>query len=390
MKYENPKIDFDLSAVDSSAYESWDEVSLEKEGLKLFREAVQRSFNSNRRHCVPLSGGIDSRAVLAGLLECTSPDTIDTYTYGEPGAYDYDIGNEVAAKAGTRHVSFNLAAHEYSMDELIYTSLKMDHQIALFMHPSLWDIDTYFPDHQFWSGFFGDRLRGKFGSGGASSTLMEAKTKYVRQNTLSHSLQLKSDQCKAIQSLIEFDGKDNSAVTWDEQINLKNRQRKYTAISNLFGDYEYRVPFVDPALLTFMFSLGKRRHSVFKSIFMNNYPHLFSIRTKSSQGLTLDANRHIERLYYLGNKFREKCNKRWNIFFNRHMNYTDFSARMRRNSRFKELIYSNLSDLESRKVCDHVPVMEFWHEHQNGKKNHDFTILVLASLEIHLKAGKEL
>ena len=44
---------------------------------------------------VPLSGGLDSRTILAALLEAGLKDRITTVTYGTPGTWDYDIACDV-------------------------------------------------------------------------------------------------------------------------------------------------------------------------------------------------------------------------------------------------------------------------------------------------------
>lgn len=54
---------------------------------------------SSKPLLVPLSAGLDSRAVLAGLCACGAP--IHTVTYGVPGAFDYDIAPRIARTAGT-------------------------------------------------------------------------------------------------------------------------------------------------------------------------------------------------------------------------------------------------------------------------------------------------
>ena len=91
-----------------------------REGLKALSEpalidqgvaAIKARFQEadNGTHIVPLSGGLDSRAILAGLLDRGLKDQIIATTYGTPGTYDYDIGCRVAKKIGVKHKAFDLS-----------------------------------------------------------------------------------------------------------------------------------------------------------------------------------------------------------------------------------------------------------------------------------------
>lgn len=58
-----------------------------EEGAKIWRDACRRvAERSTKPLLLPLSSGLDSRAVLAGLSDCGAD--VRTTTYGIPGSFD--------------------------------------------------------------------------------------------------------------------------------------------------------------------------------------------------------------------------------------------------------------------------------------------------------------
>jgi len=75
---------------------------------------ISKLFISGKKHVVPISGGLDSRAILASLLKFTEAANIYTYTFGTPSTFDYEIGNLIAKETGTMHTSFPLNDYIFS------------------------------------------------------------------------------------------------------------------------------------------------------------------------------------------------------------------------------------------------------------------------------------
>ena len=72
------------------------------------------------------------------------------------------------------------------------------------------------------------------------------------------------------------------------------------------------------------------------------------------------------------------------------VNYIDFNMGIRERNDLKSVIYENINDLKSRKIVEWINIEKIWKDHINNKNNHGEALLTLASLEIHLKAGKKL
>lgn len=109
-------------------------------------------FNPNKKKCIPLSGGLDSRGILGALLECTSAQNIYTFTFGIPGTYDYEIGNMIAKKDGTKHKCINLLNYQYTQYELEEVFRRVDMQTVLFFTYPISITDEIMNDKDVWSG----------------------------------------------------------------------------------------------------------------------------------------------------------------------------------------------------------------------------------------------
>jgi asparagine synthase (glutamine-hydrolysing) len=73
---------------------------------KLLLQAVERQMNGNHKVGVPLSGGIDSRTIVASIAKKYYP--IHTFTFGKRNCDDARFAQMVANKLGTNHHFFEL------------------------------------------------------------------------------------------------------------------------------------------------------------------------------------------------------------------------------------------------------------------------------------------
>ena len=71
------------------------------------------------------------------------------------------------------------------------------------------------------------------------------------------------------------------------------------------------------------------------------------------------------------------------------MKYLDFENYIRNEKSFQQLIYGSIMDLKKRNIVPWININKLWYAHINNKRNFADALLVLASLEIHLKAGKK-
>src|SRR5690606_23721362 len=87
------------------------------EGVRLTSQLMEEGFCALTRHhdhlLVPLSGGRDSRYLLALALKHFSKDQIHTFTFGRKGSFDYEIGTRLSAKLGLDCCTISFEEKDY-------------------------------------------------------------------------------------------------------------------------------------------------------------------------------------------------------------------------------------------------------------------------------------
>ena len=393
LKFSKRPYEVDLTRVDKSLYAGIAEDDLIEQGSRLLYEAIEKNFKPNKKHVVPISGGLDSRAVLATLLEFTEAKNIWTYTYGTPGSFNYVIGNKVVLRAGTNHRQFNLTEYRYSMDELLELSKRFYHQTVMFYHQPFKEIEKYFGDHIIWSGFMLDVISGCHFPRQPSESVEDAKIRFLKKNTFVKSLSLMNCDKTDLLGLIEWAGIKNNRLSYDDQLDIANRQLKYLAPHLLCPNFKYKIPGLYPAFLNFMLSLPERFRLdqwLYKKMLFKLYPDLFSIGTTRAYGLPLDSKRYRSTLQVAYLVARKRIRKVLPVLVNLYTNYIDFDRGLRDREDLQKIVHENIMDLKNRKIVDWVDIDAIWKNHMNKSGNHADALLILASLEIHLKAGKQL
>ena len=384
--YKNTKVFFDIENIDRKKYIHYSEKELIDLGHSLFLEAVQRNFNTNTEQFVPLSGGLDSRFILSALLEFTDASSITTITYGSPGTFDFELGNKTAKKTGTNHLSIPLNNLKYDSDEILETARKFDLQTSLFFHPPLKILNNYVQNGDVWSGFMGDPGAGSKLKLPYSETLEQASDFFISKNNFcSTSKRISISPDEIIPFMDRSDTK--SEISIDEELDFYNRQLKYIAPHVLYKGANFKTPFTDNEYFNFILSLPdeyRQNQALFKKILIQKYPEEFSVPVKNNFGRSLsasDSDIKISKLYY----------KLKSIILggiDPMTNYVDFSKELKTNSSLKDIVFQSVNDLKTRKIIDEIVDIDvILDEYHKSKNDHSIFLLLLASLELNLKAG---
>jgi hypothetical protein len=172
-----------------------------------------------------------------------------------------------------------------------------------------------------------------------------------------------------------------------------NRQLKYIAPHVLFKGFHYKTPFLHQELMDFMLSIpDKYRYKkyLYKKILLKAFPGFSRFKTKENLGLPLDSNQFSvlgRRIFY---RLGREISKVKPLFIDPGINYLNFNMAIRERSDLQKIVYDNLMDLKQRKLLEWIDFEQIWKRHMNKRVNHADALLVLTSLEIHLKAGKKL
>jgi len=342
---------------------------------------------------VPLSGGLDSRAILGGLLEAGVGDRIVCVTFGTPGTFDYEIGRMVAEFAGVRHEAIDLTSVSLSRDELVRFSAETGGWNLLFdAYYNNLLFGRYGPDAVVWSGFFGDALTGNHLPERESGSWEDARRHFARKNRMAVSVDLTPPGFRPEDALPETPFLPRADVSFDDQLDFGVRQESY--IRKLFSPERHavRMPFETPELVRFFLALPRRyrmKQYLYKKILIRAFPGLFSLPTKNTYGLGIDADESRIRRHILFLRLRSAF-RRFILMkpatVNPETNYIDFEDAIRHRDDVRTLVHESVRDLKQRGVIDWLDTEALLERHMSGRAEHGDALTLLTSLEIHLKA----
>lgn len=369
-------------------------------GASILREILARwirEAGSTRRHILPLSGGLDSRALFAALLEHAGPDRITTVTFGTSGTFDYEIGIALARHAGVNYRVIDLTSDSWGWDatEILELARGQVEPTCLFESYVNSAVMREFGDERlYWSGFMGDPLAGSHLPVRESAEWDEARQNFVRRNRFSRSVLITPPGYAPESELPRRPFLPRERLSFDEQIDFSVRQGKLIRNLVLPSKEAYRTPFLDPAWVRFLLNAPqhfRRGEILYRAILVRAYPELFSLPTKNHFGLPLTASKAavvFRKAVFTGkqvlwNRAPFFRNPRW-----KWINYVDFSEALRTRKDLRSVVGDSLRDLKIRGVVDWIDIDALWKKHQEGRENHAFALMGLASAEIYLKVGR--
>lgn len=352
--------------------------------------AVSRSFIAGKTNVVPLSGGLDSRLLLELLLKHCEARNIRSYTFGTPGTFDFEIGKEVAQQYGVTHDSIPLDQYRYDTATMVETATAFDLQARVYYGPPVKALLNRYQHCRVWSGYLGDVIAGSHVPKHPIQTLEAAKIHFVRKETMVRSIRLSRIPDERLVQLIDHLPQEKSGtLSYEELLDYRNRQVKLIAKCVMHRGLDFVAPYMDPELIAFFVTLPKhqrRKRHLFKKVMLNIFPKSCQQPTKLTYGLPLDAGPLHLKFRCATHLLQNTIGRRLGLT-DRHLNFLDFGAAIRIRVDVRKSIHENLQDLKSRKLLDWVDPLELWAIHNRGQQNLTDALIVLASLEILLKAG---
>lgn len=367
--------------------------------LEKLESAVEKNYHPGETNVIPLSGGYDSRVILGLLRKFSESKNLYTYTFGVPGAYDYELANRLAKIAGTRHTSIDLRYYHYSTESFIDLSKKTYHQTRMFGMPPFDFIDELYGNHTTWSGFMGDLGSGQLPEKFRGMSYDEAHKMIVNLWPPVQSMRLHKLGDKDFYHLFEARDYAEKGIGNFESFMIKYREFKLVAPHIFQRDKIYRTPLIDPEYLSLMFDMPTSFRDDGKLYFHINdllnpdFRHI-SVKAKGGYSLPDTYPLPVRKMWQQGlrakNRLIREVNKFKPVLFNPMINYIDFHQAIFNREDFRSLLFENFRDLQSRKIIDWVDFEAIWKSRRFLGKKHLDAILLLASLEIHLKAGLDL
>lgn len=125
---------------------------------------------------------------------------------------------------------------------------------------------------------------------------------------------------------------------------------------------------------------------LYKKILLQSFPIEFGYKTKTNFGLPLSANSN----QVFSKRFIDKFMRITKLSAGGNINYLDFDKKIREKVDLEKVVKTNLVDLRERGIVSWIDIDSIMRDHFVKRKNRSDALIVLASLEIHLKAGLKL
>ncbi len=374
------------------------EAELVERGAGILKKLVRDRLSMddmNKTHVIPLSGGLDSRAVLAGLLDNIPKSQIMAVTFGAEGSLDLEIGRRIAEHTGIRHHTVNLGAPEWVWREevLLRMAVKVP-PIAIFESyvnhylPTLFGVNAVY-----WSGFSAGFIAGSRLPIKPSETWDAAIGAIIRKDQYSKSPGLLPPGCDLARLLPEKPFTDSAILSYDDQVDFFLRQSCFIRHAVLPVGYDYRAPFLHPEWVRFMMTLPAEHRQgsrLYKKTLCIAYPELFGLPTKNNGGLPLTV---PDWRLYLDSRIRRVMSLARDVLHVPQIQpgknkYVDFDQELRKRSDLKKVVLASLDGLRTRGDVAWVDAIGLWNRHQALTGDYSRALLLLAGAELFFKAGR--
>ncbi|NKB69717.1 MAG: hypothetical protein GKR89_21820 [Candidatus Latescibacteria bacterium] len=266
-------------------YWSWDQVpplsgrpsqgDLAAELGELFTAAVARRCQGDQRVGLVLSGGLDSRAILAA-----APHPPVTATFGRPDSPDARLAARAARRKGARHHLLELQATDWlapRLDAVWHTDGMLD---ILHMH----GVETFSP----LKGYFSIALNGAGGDGLAGGGHLFAAAEFDAH--LQNRLGLEVAHWPQVHQRLKAQfARAGSAHAFY----IDHRMRSFTVYGPLMGTFkglEYRLPFLDNAFQEKLFAVPttlKKGNQLYRRMLLQAFPRFYRTIPWATTGVPL-------------------------------------------------------------------------------------------------------
>jgi len=375
-----------------------------------FTKAVEIRMRDNLRYGISLSGGVDSRTVLAAISK-SQRHSVTAFTFGLPGCDEIKIAQRVAKEAGVNHLIIELDADELLPygEEVVRLSDGMD-TIAVSFLPYAFDRVREQVD-VFLQGLGLDVLLGGLY---LNRQMLSAKTvedliaNYLNTRLFSHTMMSKLFVSSTYHRKIE-DVLVNSIKCAFEQIigerpvdkrdsfMLRNHMRRFTILGSVItrNKTEEATPALDNKFIDLVSQIPlylRFNHRIHRKFFIKLAPELAAIPYQQTM-VRADAPLMVWRLGEAYQSYKERIKKeiwrltRGKIYLPNKRDYVNFDEWLRLNEKWRGLVRRLLLD---EKACYHDYLNREYietliKEHEAGKVDRSQQLAYLATFELFLR-----
>lgn len=375
---------------------------------------VDDTFNSlfstirNEKLIVPLSGGWDSRLILAAALDRFNTKQIETVTFGVPGQLDFDIGVSLSKKLHIKNNAIDLSNVKLELKKLIDSVVKT---------PFTYVPDSYYNqlifehltcnDKIMVSGFLGDLFNGG-----------HYYKKDVGYTNVNEHFIKKEKRCSILQ-LHEPNFSPNVKYYNNDNISYDNKYKLLflgihgigcTMPINLMGyrwnDWSGSVknvegksiitPFISYKWAKYWLNAPntiRQNQLFFVRSMKKKYHKIFTYRSKYDYSIKNNKNKFNKYTYKsIKNSIKYKLYNRAPISaftVSEYSNYLDFNEIIRTRHDYKQLLLICIQYLEDNQVVPWLNLDEILSYHMERKKNLSTELLTLMGLSLNLMKNNE-
>ena len=367
-----------------------------QEGIKAFKDTMADEVAStpgNAIHVVLLSGGLDSRAILGGLLDILSKSQIVAATYGMPGTWDYEIARSICKKFGIQHEVFNLLEEKWETDSLLKAAQQLTLPISVYQSYVRQKVNRHFgKDCVYWSGFFGDAIAGWGLPEIPNTDKREAVKRFIHIEPTPNYKDL-AFQERLIEKILDelpWTRFNYTNFNPDQLLIYYVKERFLLHPILIINGFLFKTPFVNKRWLNFMNNVPYKwrlNRVLYKQIIHENFSRLSKFPSETAAGSPFYASRPEVLLRRVIARIQPYILRNDPYRSHPRTNYLNWTEALRYKGRFQDLVYSTLQDLKERMLLDNREIDTWWQEHLTRKKNNTVLIMNLSSLEFLLKAG---
>lgn len=361
------------SVTDRSHRSEYDRlVSIGQQKLRDAIEAELKNKGKDTTHVVPISGGLDSRVILAGLLSHPEieKNQVRTVTFGTPGTLDFDIGQQVAKEAGVQNTAIDLTndSFDWSVEALESYAQTRKSPIRIFEGYVNWSVSQHVePNSIIWSGFMGDPTTGAHQPKNPTEDWNLACERFAEWNCVSSDLIGEYNPTEVLPSEPYL---PKEQLSYEEQLDFAHRQQCFIAPVVLPQPDRYATPFMQRVWLSFYLNIPsqfREERRLFIEASSQQFPELFSLPTDAFNGLppgAPDWQKSLNSVYrrvkwkFIRTTSREHTNP--------NTNYVNFCSQFRSDTQLAKTAKRLIDRFDEQDIPVEVDANRIWNEHQSG------------------------